>query len=222
MSAVQNIIFDFGNVLFDLDLGATDRELRRLLGDRYEPAREKLLAADIFRLYEVGGLSTEEFVDAICRSAEPQLRPEQVVAAWNSIFIGMPRERFDMLLRLRRHYAVFLLSNINDLHATWIDDYMAREHGLADFQSRYFDAVYYSHLIRLRKPDRDIYEYVLADAELLPGQSVFIDDLPENVQAAQAVGIPGILKTPDEDILDLMEKTFLRPLTGSPNRTIPG
>ncbi len=222
MTLIQNIIFDFGNVLFDLDLGATDRELRRLLGDAYMPAREKLMATDIFRLYEVGGLSTDEFVDALCRAGEPHLSTEQVAAAWNSIFIGMPRERFDMLLRLRRHYSVFLLSNINDLHATWIDDYMAREHGLSDFQTHYFDAVYYSHLIRLRKPDPDIYEYVLADAELLPGQSVFIDDLEPNVQAARELGIAGILKTPEVDILDLVEKTFLEPLTGNPSRTTPG
>ncbi|MBL7796676.1 MAG: HAD family phosphatase [Saprospiraceae bacterium] len=219
---MQNIIFDFGNVLFDLDLGATDREIRRLLGDHYAAAREKLQADDVFRLYEVGGLSTEEFVDALCRASGQRLSAEQVVAAWNSIFIGMPRERFDMLLRLRGHYPVFLLSNINDLHANWIDDYMAREHGLSDFQSRYFDGVYYSHLIRLRKPDRDIYEYVLADAELLPGQTVFIDDLEPNIQAAQELGITGILKTPDEDILDLVERMFLQPLTGSPSRTVPG
>lgn len=219
---MQNIIFDFGNVLFDLDLGATDREIRRLLGDHYAAAREKLLADDVFRLYEVGGLSTEEFVDALRRASGQRLSAEQVVAAWNSIFIGMPRERFDMLLRLRRHYPVFLLSNINDLHANWIDGYMGRAHGLTDFQSRYFDGVYYSHLIRLRKPDREIYEYVLADAELLPGQTVFIDDLEPNIQAAQELGITGILKTPDEDILDLVERMFLQPLTGSPSRTVPG
>ncbi|MBK9336544.1 MAG: HAD family phosphatase [Lewinellaceae bacterium] len=205
MSAIQNIIFDFGNVLFDLDLEATNRHMERLLGDRYAATRDKLLTSDVFRLYEVGGLSTEEFVDTLCRAAEPPLRSEDVVAAWNSIFIGMPPERFEMLLRLRRRYNVFLLSNINDLHANWIDAYMAREHGLSDFQTRYFDAVYYSHLLRLRKPDRDIYEYVLADAELVPEQTVFIDDLTPNIEAARQAGITGILKTPDVDIMVLME-----------------
>lgn len=206
MSDIKNIIFDFGNVLFDLDLDATNREMQRLLGSRYAAAREKLLASDVFRLYEIGGLSTTEFVDALCQAVEPALSAEQVVGAWNSIFIGMPRERFDMLLQLRQRYSVFLLSNINDMHAGWVDDYMTRTHNLPDFQSRFFDGVYYSHLIRLRKPDRDIYEYVLADAELLPGQTIFIDDLEPNVEAARAVGITGILKTPDVDIMDLMQK----------------
>ncbi|TNE62136.1 MAG: HAD family phosphatase [Bacteroidetes bacterium] len=205
MSAIQNIIFDFGNVLFDLNFSAVDRSLRQLLGDRLETAQEKLRASGVFHLYETGGLSTEEFVDVLRLATDLPLTAGQVVEAWNTIFDGMPRERFDILLRLRQRYQVFLLSNINELHADWIDAYMVREHGLRDFQSRYFDAVYYSHLIRLRKPDREIYEYVLADAEIRPEESVFIDDLEENVQAARELGIRGIVKTPEMDIMEVME-----------------
>ena len=78
------------------------------------------------------------------------------------------------------------------------------DHGLSDFESRYFDAVYYSHLIRLRKPERDIYEYVLADADILPGETLFIDDLEENIAGAAELGIRGIVKTPDRDIIDIL------------------
>ncbi|MBK8920663.1 MAG: HAD family phosphatase [Saprospirales bacterium] len=205
MPTIQNIIFDFGNVLFDLDLGAVDRSLERLWGDRYPSVRDRLLNSGIFQLYETGGMTTGEFTDALRKAGQPPLSARQVTEAWNSIFTGMPAERFDVLLRLRQRYQVFLLSNINPLHAAWIDDYMIREHGIHDFQSRYFDAVYYSHLIRLRKPDRGIYEYVLADAELTPEQSVFIDDLEANVLAAQATGIRGVLKTPELDIMAWME-----------------
>lgn len=201
---IRNIVFDFGNVLFDLDLPAIGREIQRLVGDQYESVRERLQQSGVFELYETGGLSTEEFVDAIRFAGPAPLSAGQVIAAWNSIFIGMPAERFDMLLRLRRHYNVFLLSNINELHAAWIDDYLLREHGISDFQSRYFDGVYYSHLLRLRKPDQEIYEYVLADAEILPGETLFIDDLEENVNAARTVGIQGIVKQPDVDVATLL------------------
>lgn len=217
-SLIRNIVFDFGNVLFDLDLPATGREIRRLVGDQYEAVRERLQQCGIFELYETGGLSTEEFVDAIRFAGPALLSAEQVIDAWNSIFIGMPAERFDMLLRLRRHYNVFLLSNINPMHAAWIDDYLLREHGISDFPSRYFDGVYYSHLIRLRKPDREIYEYVLADAEILPGETLFIDDLEENVAAARAVGIQGIVKQPDVDVTTLLAEYLKEPVSnpGSP------
>lgn len=221
MPTIKNIVFDFGNVLFDLDLPAIGREIQRLVGDEYETVRERLQKSGVFELYETGGLSTEEFIDALRFAGPGPLSAEEVIRAWNSIFIGMPRERFEMLLRLRQQYNVFLLSNINELHAAWIDDYMLREHGLSDFQSRYFDGVYYSHLIRLRKPGREIYEYVLADAELLPQETLFIDDLEENVAAALEVGIQGVVKRPDVDLLKLMDDLILKSESEPVSQTIP-
>jgi len=204
MQPIKNIIFDFGNVLFDLDLPAIERNLKMHYGENFEPAKEKNLRSKVFELYETGGLSTEEFVDILRFAGERPLEKEQVISAWNSIFLEMPRARFEMLLRLRQHYKVFLLSNINDLHATWIDAYMVREHGIEDFQARYFDGVYYSHLIRLRKPDREIYEYVLADAELVPEETVFFDDMEVNVAAARELGIQGILHPPGREIMEVI------------------
>ena len=197
---IRNIIFDFGNVLFDLNLGAFEQEMRVLWGENFLAAREKLLHERGFELYETGGLSSEEFVGKIAEAADFKLTPEQVIAAWNAIFIHMPRHRFDLLLRLRQQYKVFLLSNINDLHARWISDYMQREHGFEDYESLHFDGVYFSHLIRLRKPTREAFEYVLADAEILPEQTVFFDDLPENVEAARQLGIHGVWHEPGTEI----------------------
>jgi glucose-1-phosphatase len=206
MQNIKNIIFDLGNVLFDLELPNIEHGFRQLFGADYAKAGAELKKNQIFELYETGGLSTEEFVDAIRMSVKPHLLPEQVIGVWNSIFRTMPTERFDMLLRLRQNYKVFLLSNINDLHANWIDDYMLREHGMDGFHSTYFDGVYYSHLIRLRKPNADAYEYVLADAEIKAEESVFIDDLQVNIAAAANVGIHTIWHNGDMDILERMKK----------------
>jgi glucose-1-phosphatase len=205
MQNIKNIIFDFGNVLFDLELPNIEHGFRQLFGADYAKAGAELKKNQIFELYETGGLSTEEFVDAIRTSVTPHLLPEQVIRVWNSIFRTMPTERFDMLLRLRQNYKVFLLSNINDLHANWIDDYMLREHRMDGFQSTYFDGVYYSHLIRLRKPNADAYEYVLADAEIKAEESVFIDDLQVNIAAAANVGIHAIWHDGEMDIIERMK-----------------
>jgi glucose-1-phosphatase len=205
----KHLIFDFGNVLFDLNLPAIEEGMRRLFGDHYEAAGRELKAERVFELYETGGLSTDEFVDAIRYAAGQQHSTESVVEIWNSIFIGMPRHRFELLQTLRQRYQVFLLSNINDLHARWIDDYMLREHQFSDFQTTYFDGVYYSHLIRLRKPDRDIYEYVLADAELQARDCLFFDDLPQNIEAARAVGIEGHVHPVGEEIGEHLKRLGL-------------
>lgn len=193
MANIKNIIFDFGNVIFDIDMPSIERELRAAAGENYEAGRAKLLKAGVFDLYETGGLTTDEFVNAVRFSVEPPLAEAQVTSAWNSIFRQLPTHRLDMLLRLRERFNVFLLSNINDLHERWINDYLRREHSITDFEARYFDAVYYSHLVRLRKPGREIFEYVLADAELVPEETLFFDDLPDNVAAAKQLGINAVL-----------------------------
>jgi putative hydrolase of the HAD superfamily len=204
----MNLIFDFGNVLFDLDLPAFERDMKRFAGESsYTTAKEKLLKERVFELYETGGMSSEEFVDRISRSSG--VSPEQVIEAWNAIFLDFPRHRLDMLLELRKNHQVFLLSNINPMHEAWVADYMDRKYGLRDYESLHFDGVYFSHLIRLRKPTREIYEYVLADAELKPESCMFFDDLPENVAAAQALGIQGIWHDPQTEIAERMRSLGL-------------
>jgi glucose-1-phosphatase len=130
------------------------------------------------------------------------LTPQQIEKIWNSIFIGMPAHRFDLLLQLRKKYQVFLLSNINDLHLRYIEDYLAKTYGIHDFEQWYFDGVFYSHLVRMRKPDEGIYQYLLTDAQIEPEQAAFFDDLPENIQAAQSLGIQGHLHNPTREILE--------------------
>lgn len=197
----MNIIFDLGNVLFDLDLDQTRQQLQSLLGTAFEPAYRRLSKEGIFHLYETGGISTTEFVDAIRFTVDPPLDEQAVVDAWNAILIGMPAERLHLIADLRQRHSVFLLSNINELHAEWIERYMLATHRVAAFPDTLFDGAYYSHLIRLRKPNVEVFEYVLADAELKPQDTMFIDDLPENVAAAERAGITGVHHPAGTDII---------------------
>ena len=175
---MKNILFDFGNVLFDIDLPRIEREFQLLFGEKHGAVHRSLVSEKIFETWEVGGLTEPEFLEIISQKANPPIDPEIVRKSWNSIFMEMPAHRFEMLARLREKYSVFMLSNINPTHADFIDAYILREHGHADWQRQFFDAVYYSHLIRLRKPARESFEYVLADAEIRPEDTLFIDDLP--------------------------------------------
>lgn len=211
---IHNIIFDFGNVLLDLDLTAFERKMEQLFKGDYKSAKKRLQKERIFELYEMGGLSTSEFVDKLRFALDPPLTTEQIELAWNAMLLGMPQHRFEMLQRLRRQYKVFLLSNINDLHERWIYDYMVREHGFHHYERLHFDGVYFSHLIRLRKPTSEIFEYVLADAELQPEQTVFFDDLPENVEAARLVGIQAVWHEPGTEIEERLVEMGLLPRLG--------
>jgi putative hydrolase of the HAD superfamily len=60
----------------------------------------------------------------------------------------------------------------------------------------------------LRKPDRAIYEYVLADAELVPAETVFFDDVEANIESARAVGIEAFLHPVGSEIAEHVRKTL--------------
>jgi len=208
--AINNIIFDLGNVLLDIDLSRIQSGFRSLYGKTYDDVLWQLTDNKVFELYETGGMTTEEFISTLGLATEPPILREQVVEVWNSIFIGFPKQHFDFLKALRTHRQVFLLSNINDLHAKWIDAYMLRVFDEPDYRSVYFDGSYYSHLIRLRKPNPEAFEYVLSDADIRPEETLFIDDVSENVEGARAVGIHSLCKTPEEPLEALVRRCLER------------
>lgn len=69
----------------------------------------------------------------------------------------------------------------------------------------FFDGVMVSSDVHLIKPDTRIYELLCRTYDLKPQECIFIDDRPENVEAAERVGMKGIVFTGDyatvEDIL---------------------
>lgn len=185
MSKVKNLLFDLGNVLFDLDEPATVEALRQLL--QVEEFPEDLPHA--IRGYDTGAWSTERFINYFLRQAKPGVYARDVVLAWNKMMVGMRPEVFDLLEILSTRYPLYLLSNINDLHYDWFMKHLEEEHGITDFSERFFKKTYYSHLIGYRKPDRECFEWVLQDAGIRPEETLFIDDKTENTAGAALLGL---------------------------------
>lgn len=88
---------------------------------------------------------------------------------------------------LHRHgIALAVLSNTIEPHAKAL-----REAGVYDG----FDQLFLSHEVGLRKPDPAIYKHVLRELDVQPAEALFIDDDPNNVKAAQALGMQGVIFT---------------------------
>ena len=62
------------------------------------------------------------------------------------------------------------------------------EHNLPSLEP-FFEQMYLSYEIGLRKPDAQIFEYVLQDAGLDPSKTLFIDDTIQHIQSAKEVGL---------------------------------
>ncbi len=67
---------------------------------------------------------------------------------------------------------------------------------LMDFES-IFDAIVDSHEVRMRKPNPEIYHHTMNRIGASPSRTVFLDDLHANVEAANALGMHGVLVEED-------------------------
>lgn len=197
MSTIKTIIFDFGDVFINLDKAGAMKNALDLF--ELDELSEDLIA--INTLYEQGLLSTQEFIEFYTENF-PELSKDIITDAWNFILKDFPKERLQFLQELREKdkYQLILLSNTNELHIDWIKNHVSFYN---DFKSC-FDKFYLSHEINLRKPNKDIYEFVLNENNLKAEECLFIDDTQDNTDTASKLGIHiwNIDET-NEDIINL-------------------
>jgi putative hydrolase of the HAD superfamily len=205
MSSITTLLFDFGNVIIDIDIpGATSR-LEALVQEGSDLPKARNHMKDLVIALETGKIPAEDFIGGMLGMSRPDVTPADVEEAWNSMLIGIPRYRLAMLEALKERYSVQMLSNINPLHMDWVHAHLRDSHGVTDFETRYFTGVYYSHLIGRRKPDADAFEFVIEDSFLTPENTLFIDDMPENIATARRLGFQTHLSPPEEEIAEYLK-----------------
>lgn len=201
MSSVKNILFDLGNVIIDIDIPRTSQELFKLF--RRPDLKDQILEElkPVLLDYETGQLSDELFINSLIRYARPQVYAQQIIRAWNAMLIDIPPERLEFLKFLRtQKYNLYLLSNTNGLHLSWINNYMNKNFNTPSLDF-WFDRSYYSHLVKQRKPHVSCFEFVLHDAGLLADETLFIDDTLENIDSAKSIGIRTLYLTGGHEVI---------------------
>lgn len=203
---VKNIIFDFGGVLLDIDMPRSFDAIGKLLGKSLDmhhlPEEESQLVHNL----ETGKISDESFIWHIQQKMKNPAEGIEIIKAWNAMLIGWNPERFPFLLSLKKKYRTFLLSNTNSIHLTWVYQDLKNNHQITNFDDHYFEKTYYSHLIGMRKPNAEIYDFVIQDAGLNPSETIFIDDHPENIRVAESLGIHVFLHNPKNEIMEIFSK----------------
>ena len=195
------IIFDLGGVLINLNVPRCIQAFSDLIGE--ENVRNimgmnkngegitsvSIATRQLMKDFERGLVTTDEFIAAILQYAPAGTTSDQIREAWFAMLEDLPQERLDYLAQLRQQgYRLYLLSNGNDLHWTYIDKLY--------HVSSYFEQVFLSQVMHCAKPEEEIFRRVqnaiLADnrsqhpTNSLSQQPIlFIDDLPQNRQAAE-------------------------------------
>jgi glucose-1-phosphatase len=188
-TGIRNIIFDLGGVLISLDVQEAINGITAL-GIRFpydEQVREKFMG--LLRLFEVGRISPSGFRNEMRALTTVAFEDEAFDRVWTSMLVDYSPVTIGFLLELKKKYRLFLLSNTNVLHVPHFREKLTLQTGAK--MEDIFEKVFYSHVLGMRKPDREIYEYVLKDGGLDPEETLFIDDMEENVIAARGLGIIG-------------------------------
>jgi len=193
MQNIKNIIFDYGNVIFEINFKKAQQALHQLGIDNIDEFFAHKSHNTLFDDFETAAISEEAFRAGIRAAAKnPQLSDEEIDAAWNSLLIGVPPTIHDTLLKVRDRYRTFLLSNNNVIHYKYIVSYLDRTFGMPD-NSRLFEKTYYSQDMFLRKPNVEIFQKVIDENKLIPEETLFIDDSPQHLVGAKQAGFNTLL-----------------------------
>lgn len=185
MTTLSVVVFDVGRVLVDLDFDA----FPRLLGFARSHASPSV-ESSIERLaiqYETGKITTEQFFNSLDEILHHQFRREELLNAWNAI-VGEENSAIAPIIdAVQLRYKTAILSNTSPTHFQKALD--------TSLILRKFSKRYLSYEIGAMKPDLAVYRHVIENLIVDPSTILFIDDISENIIAAQHCGMVGILFT---------------------------
>jgi len=145
---------------------------------------DKMFMSGLEKQYDLGRISSQEFGNRIIDSLGLSLDIKEVRRLWEDIFWPVPGME-DLIRHLTGRYELVLLSNTNEWHFN---------HCFNQFPVvGYFNHYVLSYREGLRKPQQAIYQRAINLAGTRPQECLYIDDIREYVEAAEEVGIHGIL-----------------------------
>lgn len=201
---IKTIIFDLGGVIIDLDVERTINGFSSLSGFSPEKVKKLYATHPVFHDYEKGLVTDESFREEIRGLFQSkEVDDSHIDDAWNAMLLGIPKSKLELLEKLKERYQVMILSNTNNIHVQQMERNILPK--VSDFSSldHFVHKVYYSHILRMRKPDAEIYQYVLDDQGLRVEETIFLDDNADNVKGAEQVGLKVKYITDSNQIFDL-------------------
>ncbi|TGD56789.1 HAD family hydrolase [Flavobacterium humi] len=199
---INTIIFDFGDVFINLDKGASLHALKKLGLDSWNGELEHLNHE-----FERGKLTETQFIIGL-KKLIPNASIDDLRMAWSSVLLDFPLHRLEFLQRLSMKYRLFLLSNTDEIHISKFEHQVGATFAREFYQC--FEKVYFSCEIGLRKPDPEIFNYIIKKHDLSMKRTLFIDDMKENTDIAHSLGMHvWNLQVGHEDVADLIDKKFI-------------
>lgn len=198
----KNIIFDLGGVLLNIDFKLTSNAFKELGVHHFDEMFTQHFSNPLFELLETGKIDEAAFYEAFRKEAGLPLTNEQIRDAWNALLLDFPAERIEWLEKIARQYRIFLFSNTNQIHYDCFIQHFSNSFNGKDFND-FFEKAYYSQFLGLRKPYPASFQAIVNEQEILPSETLFIDDTLKNIEAASQLGFQTIHLLSPTSVLDL-------------------
>lgn len=203
LQGIDAIIFDFGNVLIDLDYPRVIRRFAEVANKNQEEIEELVVTAPILQKLEMGMIGPQEFRNKMNDILGTNLGERQFESIWNSMLKSITKERLDKVLKIGERFDTFILSNTNMIHEIAYEEMIMEATGGNSLRD-YVKEVYYSHEIGMRKPNLNCYKFVIDDIGLYASRMLFLDDRLDNIEGAQRAGMKTVqIFDPDVQINEI-------------------
>lgn len=204
MKGIKNVIIDLGGVMIDLDRDRCVRAFEALgiagVNDMLGLYRQK----EPFLSIETGKISVAQFYDHLRQLAGRQIADSDFENAFDEFLVALPPERLAALRKMREHgLMLYMISNTNVvMYDGWIKRAFMQE-GLR--AGDYFDGIVTSFAEGVCKPDPQIFETVIRRYDLVPSESILLDDSEANCEEARRLGMQALRIQGNETLLTAAE-----------------
>lgn len=195
---MKNIIFDLGNVIIDIDFNLTFREFSKL-SSKYslEEVRYFIKEKCIWEDYEKGHINDEQFRNTLRKELKIEASDSQIDTAFCDLLQKIQPERVALIQTLSKKYRLFILSNTSNIHFHQVEKLLFESAGINHF-NEIFEKVFLSFKMGKLKPEVEIYEQVLSEANISANETLFLDDMLINLKGAATLGIHTQQITPNQ------------------------
>jgi glucose-1-phosphatase len=201
---VNFLLFDLGNVFIKIDYAFTFNKLKKIIPEDKFLLMDNLYPSLFHQEYETGKLSDQEFRASLNAHFGMNWQDDFIDDLWNSLLQEISEETLALLSRLRTKYELGVLSNTNSIHIDAMNKILVEKMGKREL-NHYFDHVFLSHELGLRKPDTAVYKEVVKRIGLPAEQILFFDDLQDNLNGAAAVGLKTCLIKEPRELISFFE-----------------
>jgi putative hydrolase of the HAD superfamily len=198
---IKTIIFDLGGVIIDIE---PQRSITAFAQHINGLRQTNVYQHQLFHELETGAITSAEFRNRLRATLNTNLEDAIIDHCMIAMLGDIPGERLLLLEKMKQRYTTLLLSNTNAIHYDACAGILHKAHRVPTFD-HYFHKTYYSHLVGFRKPDIRIFELMIRENNLIPSETLFLDDLGENLKSARSLGIITIKVTPENSILDILK-----------------